>query len=383
VKIIQLIVDNREGARQYDNPTPWFGTAPQGLLEGFANLGRSKCEIHVVTCRQQPMAAPEKLADNIWIHSLHVPKIGWLRTGYQGCIRAVRKKITEIQPDIVHAQGTERDCAISAVFLPFPKVLTIHGNLQLISKLLRPPLWSSLALQTQIEKFCIPRFNGVLCITRYTEENIRDQNPRTWLLPNAATGSFFDVVNQPVEPMEILYIATVDERKNQNAFIDAITPLAAEFDFRVRFFGAGHAGSPFMDEFNRRMTAHSWCSYEGTVAHGDLRQNYARASILVLASLEDNCPMTVLEAMASGVAVMGSRVGGIPDLIEHEVSGLLCDPTDASSMRETLRRLLANPMDRIRLATAARERTLAGNHPTVIAAKHIDIYSEVLGRSGG
>ena len=70
-------------------------------------------EVHVVSCTQQPMKSPIKLAENIFFHSLLVPKIGWLRTGYQGCIRAVRKKLRAIQPDIVHGQGTERDCACS------------------------------------------------------------------------------------------------------------------------------------------------------------------------------------------------------------------------------------------------------------------------------
>ena len=48
------------------------------------------------------------------------PKIGWLRTLYQGCVRATRRKLREIQPDIVHGQGTERDCAIGAVLSGFP-----------------------------------------------------------------------------------------------------------------------------------------------------------------------------------------------------------------------------------------------------------------------
>jgi hypothetical protein len=60
-------------------------------------------EIHVISCTQQPLSAPEKLAPNIWFHPLHVSKWGWLRTGYQGCVRAVRQKLKEIQPDIVHA----------------------------------------------------------------------------------------------------------------------------------------------------------------------------------------------------------------------------------------------------------------------------------------
>src|SRR5277367_6221873 len=104
MKIAILTTDNREPYREYHKPFPWFGTAPEALLQGFAQL--PEAEIHVVSCTQQPLTAPEKIAPNIFFHSLHVPTLGWLRTGYSGCVRAVRRKVREIGPDVVHGQGT-------------------------------------------------------------------------------------------------------------------------------------------------------------------------------------------------------------------------------------------------------------------------------------
>src|ERR1700724_3524549 len=104
MKIVHLTTDAREHYKDYSNPNPYFGTAPQALLEGFAQL--PDLQIHVVCCTQRAIKSPEKLADNIWFHSLHVPKIGWLRTAYQGCMRATRSLLQELQPDLVHGQGT-------------------------------------------------------------------------------------------------------------------------------------------------------------------------------------------------------------------------------------------------------------------------------------
>jgi hypothetical protein len=114
VKIAILTADSREHFHDYENPAPYFGTAPEALLQGFAKM--PEVEIHVVSCVRQPVNSPQKIAPNIFYHSLHVPKIGWMRTLYQGCIRATRKKLHEIQPDIVHGQGTEHNNALGAVY---------------------------------------------------------------------------------------------------------------------------------------------------------------------------------------------------------------------------------------------------------------------------
>src|SRR5215475_8218997 len=129
LKIALVTTDNREHYKEYAKSVPYFGTAPEALLQGFAQV--PEVEVHVVSCARERMQSPEKLADNIFFHSLIVPKIGWMTTAYQGCIRATRKKLWEIQPAIVHGQGTELDCAMDAVFSGLPNVLTLHGNMRL------------------------------------------------------------------------------------------------------------------------------------------------------------------------------------------------------------------------------------------------------------
>jgi len=377
MKLALLTTDNRENNRDYAAPAPYFGTAPAGLLQGFAHLG-GDIEVHVVSCTQQPVGAPEKLAPNIFFHSLVVPKLGWLRTGYQGCVRAVRARLHEIAPDIVHAQGTERDCAISAALSPYPRVLTIHGNMRLIARFFQAKPWTPLGLHALIEGFCLPRFDGVVCISRYTENAVRDLARRTWLLPNAADLAFYEIEPAPVSPPEVICVATIDARKNQNAFIDAVAPLAEKIDFRLRFFGATHPGSDYEREFLARLQKYPWCSHGGMIGRDELRAQFRRATALVLPTNEDNCPMTVLEAMASGLPVLASKVGGVPDLVDEETTGLFSDPRTPETMRRGLERLLTDSVLRQRLATAAREKAVRCFHPRAIATRHQEIYQEVL-----
>jgi glycosyltransferase involved in cell wall biosynthesis len=381
MKIAILTTDNREAYRQYAAPIPYFGTAPTALFQGFAAL--PNLEVHILSCTQQPMPSPTKLAENIWFHSLHVPKFGWLRTGYAGCIRAVRKKLREIQPDIVHAQGTERDCAISAVFQNIPKILTIHGNMRAITKLHRHSPLSFWWIQSQLEAFCLPRFAGVICISKYTQQQVSALAKKTWLLPNATENLFFEprpTAIDPSAPPLVLVVANVDSRKNQNTLIQALDPLARKLKFSVKFYGRC-GEDPYGKEFRSLIEARPWCSWGGMISRDKLRDEFARATALFLPTREDNCPMVVLEAQASGVPVIASNVGGVPDLVDDGVTGLLTNPDLPSSMPIALEKILSDKALARRLSEGGRKQALARFHPNVIATRHVEIYREVLSAS--
>lgn len=377
--IVQITTDNREHFRKYEHPRAWFGTAPEALLQGFAQL--PDVRVHVLSCAQQPVPSPmERLADNVEFHSLLVPKHGWLRTGYQGCIRAVRRKLREIRPDIIHGQGTERECALSAVFSGFPNVLTIHGNMRLVAQVTRAKPFTFNWLAARLEAFTLPRTRGVVCITHYTQEAVRDCVRKTWVVPNAVDASFFEVESQPERVPLMLCVGNISVRKNQNAFIRALDPVAKSFPFRLCFLGHAHRGAAYDDEFFQLVEARPWCSYEGFADRVRLKDCLRRAAIVALPSLEDNCPMVVLEGMAAGVPVLAARVGGVPDLIEEGVTGLFCDPLNAESMANAARRLLGDSSLRLRLRDSAKSRARERFHPKVIAQRHVEIYREVLGR---
>ena len=378
MKVAILTTDNRQHHRRYDLPTPYFGTAPEALLQGFAQL--EGVEVHVVSCTRQPMKSPEKLAPNIFYHSVLVPKIGWMKTMYQGCIRATRKKLREIQPDIVHGQGTEVDCGIASVFSGFPNVLTIHGNMRLIAEVNHEKPFSYNWLAARLERFTLPRSGGVVCITHYTEAAVRDLAKRTWILPNAVDSAFFDVRPEPPpnKPPQILCVGVICVRKNQNAFIRALDPLAGQHKFEVLFLGSVSPGRAYDDEFLSLIQSRPWCRHLGVAGREELRKYFSEASMLVLPSLEDNCPMTVLESMAAGVPVMAANVGGVPDLVEDEATGIFCNPLNAASMSAAVEKILKDSCAAREMATRANQKARERFHPKVIAQGHLKIYREFL-----
>lgn len=380
MKLALLTTDSREVLKDYDTPAPHFGTAPEALMQGFALL--PEVELHVVSCLRRKVNATPKLAPNIFFHSLYVPKIGWMRTAYQGCIRAVRKKLNAIRPEIVHGQGTELDCALDAVFSGFPNVLTIHGNMRLIARVNGARPFSFQWLAARLERLTLPHSDGVVCITHYTQQAVMDLARRTWVVPNAVDTSFFEVNAVPVPgaPARLLCVGHVGVRKNQNAFIRALDSLAGRQKFELRFLGAAGENDPYGQEFFNLVKQRPWCVYGGMATREELRALLRQATMLVLPSLEDNCPMTVLEAMAAGVPVVAARVGGLPDLIEDARTGFFCDPLHAVSMAGAVEKVLVNPGVATEVARRARQRARELFHPEVVARQHLEIYREVLSR---
>jgi glycosyltransferase involved in cell wall biosynthesis len=379
MRIVQITTDSRVHFGEHQRAEPYFGTAPAGLLDGFRDLGEH--EIHVISCSPVPMAVPDKLADNIWFHQPVVGPWGWGRSFFSGCIRKVRTVLREVQPDIVHGQGTERDCAMDAVFSGRPNVLTIHGNMRVHAKRPEHAGMPYYKIAAALERLCLKRTGGVVAISTYTQDLVSDLAKRVWLLPNAVDARFFNVQPLGSAIPRALVVGSLNERKNPNGLIRACETLLRDGKLTLAFAGTGTPGSAYLEEFESLARTIPGIETLGFIGRDALAGEMSRSNLLLLPTFEDNCPMVVLEAMAAGLPVAASRVGGVPDLVREETDGLLFDPTVPQNITNCVERLLDNAGLRSRLGSAGRSKALKEYHPRVIAERHIEIYREVLGRS--
>jgi glycosyltransferase involved in cell wall biosynthesis len=86
----------------------------------------------------------------------------------------------------------------------------------------------------------------------------------------------------------------------------------------------------------------------------DMRRVYREADILVLTSDYEGMPNVILEAMASGLPVVATRVGSVSEVVHHGETGYLYDAGDENSMLDGLLRLIGDPRERTRLGSSAR-----------------------------
>lgn len=102
--------------------------------------------------------------------------------------------------------------------------------------------------------------------------------------------------------------------------------------------------------------------------------------VSVLASDHEGFPNTVVEAMAAGRPVLASDVGGIPDAVDHGVTGLLTRPGDSAAVADALARLLGDPAEAGRMGSAGRATAWARFRTTTVIDRLTEVYTSLLRR---
>lgn len=385
LKICMLVVDANEVRRTpLDSEThlsPVLHPAMHNVLEGLRH--RDDLEIEVIYGRENSKKEENRREGSI--HYIPVPykklPIPGMGGAYAGRAIALLRHIRKSNPDVVHAQGTERESGLVAALCRRPSLLTLHGNFREIVRSLNAKPFSYLWLNARMEEWILPKVSGVLCISNYTRQLIQELNPRNWVLPNAVSKEMFSVTNTPVQG-RVVCLAAIDPRKNQIAFMRAADAVAASCPhFHLHFWGAMFPGTDYANEFLKEVGHRSWATYQGTSAPDGIGRILSEADVLVLPSIEDNCPVVILEAMAAGVPVVASQVGGIPDLVLQGETGFMAPPDHQNELAMALRKILETPSLRSALSIRARNEALLRFQPEKIADAHAAIYREISGRS--
>ena len=105
---------------------------------------------------------------------------------------------------------------------------------------------------------------------------------------------------------------------------------------------------------------------------------YSAANVFLCPSREDNLPNTIMESLACGTPALAFNVGGIPDMIEHNVNGFLANPFDTEEFASLLGQLLNNPNLQQSMGVAGRNKVLKEFAMPVVAKQHVAFYEEVL-----
>jgi teichuronic acid biosynthesis glycosyltransferase TuaC len=127
-------------------------------------------------------------------------------------------------------------------------------------------------------------------------------------------------------------------------------------DVQFRILGSGPQRQQAEDAVNAAGIAAN-VTFAGETHHTLIPGEMRAATVLCLPSLREGCPNVILEALASGTPVVGTKVGGIPEIVTNESLGLLVPSEDPAELARALERALATAWDRTVLRAAGRRRS--------------------------
>lgn len=351
------------------------------LIEGLGAL--READIHVITLDYRSGQDAVRQESGVTFHRLATPPRWGLVTSHAAARARVGRLLAEIEPDVVHGIGTGVHAYV-ALRSGYPAVLTVHGIQREDAKYMRGArnrlhAWLQGVL---IERYCIARARHVILITPYLLQAIPElRQAQTYHIPNPVAGSYFDLV-PATDPTRIFYAGVITPRKRLLEALMAVARVRrAVPGVTIRFAGA--VTDPLYYQELQRYIAEqgmeSCVTFLGALPVGQLAEEFRRCALLLLTSAQETAPMVIAEAMASAKAVIATRVGGVPDLMEDGVTGILTRPGSIDETAAALERLLGNPQECAAMGQRGREFARAHFSVEAAAAETLRVYRMVAG----
>lgn len=167
-------------------------------------------------------------------------------------------------------------------------------------------------------------------------------------------------------------------QKGLEVLVRSLPLLEARPRPHVRIVGEDWGGRSVVRAMASRLGVQDCVTLAGPVSSRELVSEYARADVFVLPSLFESFPIVLLEAMAAGLPVVATRVGGVPDVVVEGETGLLVPPADPEALAHAMDRLLEDDSLRATLGRAGRERSRLYSWER-IAAMTRGVYEAVVG----
>ena len=339
----------------------------QGLLEGL----HEKYEIILISLDENLQDIPKPYRDFIAGH------IHWSYPGSYAAAKKLAKQLRAENVALVHfnlggvyAGGGRlpgRCPVVACARLGIPTLTTVH----LVEATLegfcgaQQPLWLKIALWPGAwlsRLYTLLHAKEEIAVSNHDKERMQ-----RWFWPwrGRISRLYHSRIREENErPIDltcrepfILSVGTIGPRKGQPFLIRAFTQIAqAHPEWKLVIVGRGNDAA--MEQLMREEIARAGLGdrlvWTGAISTPEIVELMYRASLFGMPSLEEGLGLSLQEALYRGCPAVGSRVGGIPELIDHQRNGLLVPPGNVDALAEALDTLLCDDSLRKKMAEEAR-----------------------------
>ncbi len=176
-----------------------------------------------------------------------------------------------------------------------------------------------------------------------------------------------------------IMVARIDGRKGHSTLLKSLKALN-EIRGALRFWIVGDGSERAAAESQAVQLGLGQDLVRFLGRRSDIDRLLNAADFFVLPSDIEGLPLSILEAMAHGLPIIASNVGGVPEIIQHDINGLLVPAGDDAALSAAIRRVTTDPALRRRLGDAARERANTTFSLSTMVHKYDQVYDEALAR---
>jgi glycosyltransferase involved in cell wall biosynthesis len=313
-------------------PPKWLAGTEIATYYIAEHLAQHGHEVHVITSLDEglPKASCEK--------GFHIHRLPRVRIRFVGVlafwadiIRVLRK----IKPDIVHAQSliSGMPALLSNRLLKIPYVIYGRG-----SDVYLPDWFTKLTA-----KGILKNASTVIALTEHMKDAMQAIYSRDIIVvPNGI--NLNEVAEKETEggnpSKRVLFVGRLHPVKGTQYLLGAMSIVHRELrEAKLILVGDGEERE-HLETLTDNLGIRECVEFAGRVPHERVKDYMNRAEVFVLPSLSEGFPVTILEAMACGLPVVATRVGGVPDIIKNGTNGYLVDTMNQEQIAEALLNLL-------------------------------------------
>jgi len=294
--------------------------------------------------------------------------------------------------DVMEMPECGAEGALVTRLLRVPSVVRLHSPARLIMEAYDVPR-ADITLCSAIEQRAINGATAITSCSRFLAGEVATKlgvrRPIS-VITNGLDLGWFDATAEHVDvhekyqlprrPLMIVFTGRMERRKGIHLMPEIARAILEKYDVNLVLAGAdlfGYVTNTLLPALADRRLKGS-IHWLGALPLGDLRPVVGAADVFLLPSTWENCPYSCLEAMAAGKAIVCANQGGMPELIEDGVNGLLAKCGDAASFTAQIERLLNDAGLRARLGHAAREQVTVAHAHTHVARQAVDLYRRLI-----
>jgi glycosyltransferase involved in cell wall biosynthesis len=296
---------------------------------------------------------------------------------------ALIKHFSKTGLDVIHVQDASFSGLAGIIVskrFNIPLIVHVHGPpIYIMDESFRSPIWQG--IDTILTKLAVRQARIIFVTDKKTERFVATftgNGEKIVRVPTAIDFSSFQTQTSTnsniANPREVIigFIGRLHPQKNPLAIIDALDNYNSNIPIKVLIAGAG----PLQAIIEKKLQSSKFkdkITLLGTISEKEKKELLAKIDIFLIPSIEEGCPIALLEAMGAGKAIVASNIPSIREVVSNGVDAVLIDPLDIEKLRLTIENLCANQELRHKLGANAKDHSRSFD-TNIIYAKILALY---------